>query len=119
MLTRLEDTPDANQNLKVLVASSQRNDCASGSQITVGVADLQEMHNAFRARISEGLGKLAENQGKNGLPAGPASGAQPNPAGQAQPDLTVQADLQAQQDEASKSEKEVTDASTSGQGGVN
>ena len=116
VLTRVEDTPDANQNVKVLVASSQRNDCASGSQVAVAVTDLQEMQNAFRAKVSEGLGKLAENQGKNGLPTGPAAGAQPNPTGQAQPDLTVEADLEAQQDEASQSEKEVADAAASNQG---
>jgi hypothetical protein len=113
VLTRIQDTPDANQSVKVLVASSQKNDCGSGSQVAVAVADLQEMQNAFRAKISEGLGKLAENQGKNGLPAGPAAGAKPNPAGQAQPDLTIDADLQAQQNDASQAEKEVTDASAS------
>ena len=117
VLTRIEDKPDANQSVKVLVASSQRNDCASGTQVAVAVTDLQEMHNAFRAKVSEGLGKLAENQGKNGLPAGPAPGAQANPAGQAQPDLTVEADLQAQQDDASQSEKEVADAAANTQGG--
>jgi len=111
VLTRVEDNPDADQNVKVLVASSQRNDCASGSQVAVAVQDLQDMHNDFQAKISEGLGKLAENQGKNGIPAGPAAGAKPNPNGQAQPDLTVEADLKAQQDEASQAEKEVQDAS--------
>ena len=111
VLTRIQDTPDADQNVKVLVASSQRNDCASGSQVAVAVQDLQDMHNDFQAKISEGLGKLAENQGKNGIPAGPAAGAKPNPNGQAQPDLTVEADLKAQQDEASQAEKEVQDAS--------
>jgi hypothetical protein len=113
VLTRIDDTPDANQSVKVLVASSQKNDCRSGTQVAVAVADLQEMQNAFRAKISEGLGKLAENEGKNGLPAGPASGAKANPAGQAQPDLTIDADLQAQQTEAGQAEKEVTDASAS------
>jgi len=111
VLTRIQDTPDADQNVKVLVASSQRNDCASGSQVAVAVQDLQDMHNDFQAKISEGLGKLAENQGKNGIPAGPAAGAKPNPNGQAQPDLTVEVDLKAQQDEASQAEKEVQDAS--------
>ena len=111
VLTRIQDTPDADQNVKVLVASSQRNDCASGSQVAVAVLDLQDMHNDFQAKISEGLGKLAENQGKNGIPAGPAAGAKPNPNGQAQPDLTVEADLKAQQDEAGQAEKEVQDAS--------
>jgi hypothetical protein len=71
------------------------------------------MHNDFQAKISEGLGKLAENQGKNGLPTGPAAGSKPNPNGQAQPDLTVEADLKAQQDEATQAEKEVQDASAS------
>ena len=116
MLTRIQDTPDANQNVNVLVASSQRNDCPSGSQVAVAVQDLQDMHNDFQAKISEGLGKLAENQGKNGLPSGPAAGSTPNPAGQAQPDLTVEADLKAQEGEASQAEKEVQDASASGSG---
>ncbi|HKM80658.1 MAG TPA: hypothetical protein VJY15_06815 [Candidatus Acidoferrum sp.] len=113
VLTRIQDTPDADQNVKVLVASSQRNDCTSGSQVAVAVQDLQDMHNDFQAKISEGLGKLAENQGKNGIPAGPAAGSKPNPNGQAQPDLTVEADLKTQQDEATQAEKEVQDASAS------
>ena len=113
VLTRIQDTPDADQNVKVLVASSQRNDCSSGTQVAVAVQDLQDMHNDFQAKISEGLGKLAENQGKNGIPAGPAAGAKPNPNGQAQPDLTVEADLKSQQDDATQAEKEVQDASAS------
>jgi len=113
VLTRIQDTPDADQNVKVLVASSQRNDCSSGTQVAVAVQDLQDMHNDFQAKISEGLGKLAENQGKNGIPAGPAAGAKPNPNGQAQPDLTVEADLKSQQDEATQAEKDVQDASGS------
>jgi hypothetical protein len=113
VLTRIQDAPDADQNVKVLVASSQRNDCASGSQVAVAVQDLQDMHNDFQAKISEGLGKLAENQGKNGLPSGPAAGSKPNPNGQVQPDLTVEVELKAQQDEAGQAEKEVQDASAS------
>jgi hypothetical protein len=76
-------------------------------QVAVAVQDLQDMQNDFRAKISEGLGKMAENQGKNGMPGGPPAGSKPNPNGQAQPDLTVQADLKAQQDEASQAEQEV------------
>jgi len=117
VLTRIQDSPDADQNVKVLVASSQKNDCGSGSQVAVAVQDLQDMHNDFQAKISEGLGKLAENQGKNGMPGGPPSGSRTNAAGQAQPDLTVQADLKAQQDEATQAEKDVQDSSASGSGG--
>ena len=112
VITRIDDTPDANQSVKVLVASSQKEDCSSGSQVAVAVTDIQEMHNDFRAKIGEGLGKLGENQGKNGVPAGPAAGSKPNPAGHAQPDLTVQSELKAQQDEATQAEKEVQDASS-------
>jgi hypothetical protein len=111
ILTRIQDTPDANQSVKVIVASSQQNDCASGTQVAVAVTDLQDMHNDFRAKLSEGLGKLAENQGKNGIPSGPPAGSKPNPNGQAQPDLTVEADLKAQQDEATQAESDVQQAS--------
>ena len=112
VLTRIGDTPDADQKVTVLVASSQKNDCASGSQFPIAVSDLQDMHNDFRAKMSEGLQKLADNQGKNGIPAGPPAGAKPNPAGQAQPDLTVDADLKAADQEATQAETEVQQAST-------
>jgi hypothetical protein len=116
VLKRVDDTPDADSNVKVLVASSQKNDCGVGSQVPVSVQDLQDMRNDFAAKISEGLGKLAENQGKNGIPSGPPAASKPNPAGQAQPDLTVESDLNAQQAEASQAEKEVQDASADGGG---
>ena len=111
ILTRIQDTPDANQSVKVVVATSQRNDCVAGTQVAVAVTDLQDMHNDFRAKITEGLGKLAENQGKNGIPSGPPADSKPNPNGQAQPDLTVEADLKAQQAEASQAESDVQQAS--------
>jgi hypothetical protein len=116
ILSRVDDTPDADNNVKVLVASSQKNDCAAGSQVPVSLQDLQDMHNDFRAKISEGLGKLAENQGKNGIPKGPPAASKPNPAGQAQPDLTVADTLKAQEGEAGEAEKEVQDAASDGGG---
>ena len=110
VLKRVDDAADADSNVKVLVASSQKNDCGVGSQVPVGLQDLQDMHNDFRAKMSEGLGKLAENQGKNGIPGGPPAASKTNPAGQAQPDLTVESDLNAQKDEASRSREGVQDA---------
>lgn len=112
ILTRIQDNPDANQSVNVSVASSQRNDCAAGTQIAVAVTDLQDMHNDFRAKVSEGLAKLAENQGKKGLPSGPPVDAKLNPNGQAQPDLSAEAALKAQQEEASQAESDVQQAST-------
>ena len=114
ILSRVDDTADDDNNVKVLVASSQKNDCAAGSQVPVGIQDLQDMHNDFRAKITEGLGKLAENQGKNGIPKGPPAASKPNPAGQAQPDLTVGTDLKAQEGEAGQAEKEVQEAASDG-----
>jgi hypothetical protein len=114
ILSRVDDTADDDNDVKVLVASSQKNDCAAGSQVPVGIQDLQDMHNDFRAKITEGLGKLAENQGKNGIPKGPPAASKPNPAGQAQPDLTVGNDLKTQEGEASQAEKEVQEAASDG-----
>jgi hypothetical protein len=111
IITRIQDAPDANQSVMVVVASSQRNDCAVGTQVAVPVTDLQNMHNDFRAKLSEGLGKLAENQGRNGIPSGPPADSKPNPNGQAQPDSTVEAALKAQQVEASQAESDVQQAS--------
>ncbi len=111
ILTRVQDTPDSSLNVKVVVASSQHNDCAAGTQVAVAVTDLQDMHNDFRAKLSEGLGTLAENEGKNGIPTGPPAASKPNPSGQAQPDLTVEADLKAQQDEVAQAESDIQQAS--------
>jgi hypothetical protein len=116
VLTRIDNAPDANQNVKVLVTSNQKGDCQSGAQVAVSVQDLQDMHNDFAAKIDAGLQKLADTQGKNGIPAGPAAGAQKNPDGTANADLTAAADLQQQQDAADQTETEVKQAEGSGQG---
>jgi hypothetical protein len=80
------------------------------------VQDLQDMHNHFREQIDDGLGELAKNQGKNGMPAAPAGSATPkaNPDGQVKPDPTAQADLQQQQQQADAAEKEVQVAANDG-----
>jgi hypothetical protein len=114
ILTRIDDTPDASQNVKVLVSASKKNDCHS--MIMVSLQDLQDMHNDFRAKIDEGLGQLAKNQGKNGMPAAPAVASHANPDGQTQPDLTAQSDLQQQEKDADQTEKEVRAAADEGGG---
>lgn len=45
------------------------------------------MHNDFRQQIDSGLAVLAANEGKGGLPAGPAPAPKLASDGQAQPDL--------------------------------
>ena len=107
VVTRIDDTPDDKKNVKVLVSSSQKGDCNSGSQVAMAVDDLQEMHNHFREQLDQGLKTLAENQGKNGIPAGPKPGGRANPEGEAQPDLDVEAQLNDQQKDADAAESEV------------
>ncbi len=118
VLTRIEDTADANKAVKVLVSSSQKSDCHSGTQVAVQVEDLQDMHNHFREQLDNGLKELAANQGKNGMPAAPDATTKPNPDGQVQPDLTVQQQLQSQEADANKAESEVQQqaAAPAGQG---
>ena len=116
ILTRISTNPDANQNVIVLVTSDQSGDCSSGVQVAVSVQDLQDMYNDFAANIDAGLQKLADNQSKGGLPAGPAAGRQANADAQTQPDLTATAHLQQQQQAADQAEAEVKQALGSGRG---
>ena len=117
VITRIDDTPDANQNVKVLVSSSQKGDCSAGTQIPVAVNDLQDMHNAFREKIDDGLKTLADNQGKNGLPASPSTATTTNANAQASPDMDAAQDLQGQQKDADDAEKEVAQSQSSNGGG--
>jgi hypothetical protein len=110
ILTRIMDTPDTNVRVTALVTSSQRNDCATGSLLAISVWELQNMHNDFAQKIDAGLQKLADNEGKNGMPAGPMAGRRTNPDGQAQPDINASADLQQQLQDADNAEKDVSQA---------
>jgi hypothetical protein len=116
VLTRVANTPDNNQNVTALVNSSENDDCTSGSMLTISLQDLQDMHNDFVQKLDEGLQKLADNQGKNGMPAGPNAGRRANIDGTASPDITASADLQQQEQEADSAEKDVNQAVAAGQG---
>jgi hypothetical protein len=107
IITRLTDTPDANQNVTVSVLSSKQAACPAGAQILVAVQDLQEMHNHFREQIDAGLKTLAENQGKGGLPAAPDTRTQPGEVPPPEPDANIATMLQQQQHQADQTEKEV------------
>ena len=65
--------PGADGLANVVVLASKGQDCQRGSTIMVGVADLQDMQNAMRQTIDQGMGTLQQNQGKGGLPPIPAS----------------------------------------------
>ncbi len=112
VLLRTEDTPKDN-TVTVNVVSRQKSDCPSGSSPRIQVADLQEMHNRFREQLDNGLKTLADNQGKKGIPSGPAPRGRENPDGTAVPDLTATKNLQDQRREADQAEKEVQQATSS------
>ena len=107
VLTRIANTPDANQNVLVLVTSSQHNDCEAGTQLSVSLQDMQDMHNDFRQKLGAGLQMLADNQGKNGMASGPPADPRPVEEGQAQPDANAASQLDEQQHNADTAEAEV------------
>jgi hypothetical protein len=111
VITRLTDTPDTNQNVLVSVLSSKKGDCAAGSQVTASVHILQEMHNRFQEQVDGGLATLAQDQGKDGFPAGPAAYPQRVLGGQpGVPDAVIEPMLQQQQQDADQVETQVHQA---------
>jgi hypothetical protein len=107
IITRLDDTPNNNNQVRVSVSGSKGNDCRVGSTLMVQVSDLQEMHNQFREQIDSGLKSLADNSGKGGLPPAPDTGTTAGEVPAPPPEATVDSALQAQQREADQAEKQV------------
>ena len=103
---RTGDTPDEDKMVDATVKSTKKDDCALGATVGVDVSDLQEMHNNLRQTMDQGLKKLADNNGKNGLPAAPdtktSQGEVPAPT----PDSNVKDDIQQTQKEADAAEKD-------------
>ena len=105
IVTRIDNTPDANQNVSALVTASKKTDCPTGQRVGVSVQALQEMHNQFREQLDSGLKMLADNQAK-GLNV-PAAGARPVTEGTADPVPDAQAQLTAQETDAATLEAQV------------
>jgi hypothetical protein len=110
ILTRIADAPDANQNVRVLVTSAKKDDCAVSTKLAMSIQDLQDMYNDFQAKLDDGLKQLAATQGKKGIPGGPAAGGRVNPDGVADPDANAAASIQEQEQAANKAEGEVDQA---------
>ena len=106
VIYRDDDTPDDDKMVDAVVKSAKKDECAVGAKIGVSVDDLQEMHNNLRQTMDEGLKKLAENSGKNGLPAAPdtktTAGEVPAPSA----DKNVQSDLDQTQKDADQAEQD-------------
>jgi hypothetical protein len=105
-------------NLQVL-SSKGGKECQRSATVTVAVADLQEMQNHLRETIDQGMEELKTKQGKNGIPAAPASAtAPPTQSAFAQvappPEPNGAADVNQQLAESDKAEQEATPSSSPG-----
>ncbi len=89
------------------VLNSKPGDCPINSATEIEVSTLQEMHNQFREQIDAGLKTLADNQGQGGLPTGPPADPRQVLEAQAAPDLSAEAALLRQQQEANQTETEI------------
>jgi len=114
IITRLDDTPDDNNKVRVSVSSSKGGDCGVGSTLMVDVNDLQEMQNQFHERLDSGLKTLADNSGQGGLPPAPDTGTTAGEVPTPPPDANVDGALQAQQQEADQTETQVQQEAAQG-----
>jgi hypothetical protein len=116
VITRLTDTPDADQTVNASVAATKKSDCASGQTVAVKVDDLQEMYNHFQEQLTNGLGEMAKKQGTGGMPKAPDTSTQPSDVPTPPPDTTAAKTLQDQQQQADQTESEVKQETTGGGG---
>jgi hypothetical protein len=116
VITRLTDTPDADQNVNASVSATKKGDCASGQTVAVKVDDLQEMYNHFQENITNGMGEMAKKQGTGGMPAAPDTGTQAGAVTPPPPDTSVAKTLQDQQAAADQTEQQVKQDAAGGGG---
>ena len=116
VITRLSDTPDADDTVTASVSATKKGDCGSGQTVAVKVDDLQEMYNHFQENITNGMGELAKKQGTGGMPKAPDTGTQAGAVQPPPPDTSVAKTLQDQQQQADQTESEVKQETASGGG---
>jgi hypothetical protein len=114
IIRRKDYSPDGNSTVSVVVVSSKSGDCAIGTASRLQVDDLEEMHDSLHEKIDAGLKSLSENQGKGGIPTGPAGNPKQVPEGQSDPDPNVADELKQQLEAADATEKDVQAASSEG-----
>jgi len=70
---QLNEAPPADEKAAALtvLASKGGAECGKSAEVTVALDDLQEMQNAMRVEIDNGLDELQQKQGTAGLPALP------------------------------------------------
>ena len=107
VIKRTSDTPDDDRKVTANVASSKKGGCAVGSEIAIGVDDLQEMHNKFEEQLDNGMKDLANKQGQNGLPKAPNTKTTPSDVPAPPPDTSAEKALEEQQSAADQTESQV------------
>jgi hypothetical protein len=112
VLTRLTDTPDADNMVSASVSASKNSDCASGQTVSVKVDDLQEMQNHFDEQLDNGMKELAKKQGTDGMPKAPDTTVVESDIPPPQPDTTAEKTLQDQQQAADQAETQVKQEAT-------
>jgi hypothetical protein len=118
VVTRLTDTPDADNNVSASVAASKKGECAAGQTVAVKVDDLQEMYNHFQENLQNGMSELAKKQGTNGMPKAPDVATTPSDVPTPQPDADAAKTLQEQEQQADQAVQEAKQesATTGGSG---
>jgi hypothetical protein len=96
-------------------------ECRAGVQVTVPLADVQDMQNHMREIVDQGMGELRSKQGKGGLPAVPASASAapvkaPFAASAPGPEPNVAAEINQQAQAADQAEGEALKEVASGAG---
>ena len=99
----------------MVVKSAKKDDCSAGTHALVATSDLQEMHNHFREVLDAGLKSLAQNSGKDGLPAAPDTSTKAGEVPAPTPDGNVDSELQQQQKDADQTEAEVPQQDSGGE----
>jgi len=106
-------TPDG--MIEVNVMSSKPGSCPADLAAKVDVAALQDMQNQFREQIASGMENLANNQGRGGLPSGPAANPTRNVEANAEADPDAARMIADLNREATQTEEDVTRTATGGQ----
>ncbi len=114
VLYRTGDNLMPGNKVAVNIVASKAGDCPANTSTQIDVNTLQEMHNQFREQVDTGLSTLAQSQGREGLPSGPAADARPSPEGTAQPDQDADAIVAQEQKDADTAEEAATDGANGG-----
>ena len=68
--------PESADKADLQVLASKQGECTVGSSVSVGLDDLQEMHNHLLANIDNAMAEMKDHPGQGGLPAPPAAAIQ-------------------------------------------